>query len=79
MVQNPFDNIAVRKSIEPLGNFKDTFPFFSGNTGIQSFLIFGDICIFFLKDMGYLKKKKLIMGYGILYHFRIPFPKSRIG
>ena len=28
VVQNPFDNIAVRKSIEPLGNFKDTFLIF---------------------------------------------------
>ena len=32
--------------------------------GIQSFLIFGDNCRIFLKDMGYFWKK--IMGYGIL-------------
>ena len=32
--------------------------------GIQSFLIFGDNCRIFLKDMGYFLKK--LMGYGIL-------------
>ena len=32
--------------------------------GIQSFLIFGDNCRFFFKDMGYFLKK--LMGYGIL-------------
>ena len=32
--------------------------------GIQSLLIFGDICRFFFKDMGYFLKK--LMGYGIL-------------
>ena len=32
--------------------------------GIQSFLIFGDNCRIFFKDMGYFLKK--IMGYGIL-------------
>ena len=34
------------------------------NMGIQSFLIFGDNCRIFLKDMGYFLKK--LMGYGIL-------------
>ena len=34
------------------------------NMGIQSFLIFGDNCRFFCKDMGYFLKK--LMGYGIL-------------
>ena len=34
------------------------------NMGIQSFLIFGDNCRFFLKDMGYFLKK--LMVYGIL-------------
>ena len=32
--------------------------------GIQSFLIFGDNCRIFFKDMGYFLKK--LMGYGIL-------------
>ena len=32
--------------------------------GIQSFLIFGDNCRIFFKDMAYFLKK--IMGYGIL-------------
>ena len=32
--------------------------------GIQSFLIFGDSCRIFFKDMGYFLKK--LMGYGIL-------------
>ena len=34
------------------------------NMGIQSFLIFGDNCRMFLKDMGYFLKK--LMGYGRL-------------
>ena len=34
------------------------------NMGIQSFLIFGDNCRIFFKDMGYFLKK--LMGYGIL-------------
>ena len=34
------------------------------NMGIQSFLIFGDNCQIFFKDMGYFLKK--LMGYGIL-------------
>ena len=63
MVQHLFDNIAVRKCIEPLGDFKDTF-LFSRDMGIPSFLIFGDICLIILKDMGYFLKK--LMGYGIL-------------
>ena len=32
--------------------------------GIQSFLIFGDNCRIYFKDMGYFLKK--LMGYGIL-------------
>ena len=32
--------------------------------GIHNFLIFGDNCRIFFKDMGYFLKK--IMGYGIL-------------
>ena len=32
--------------------------------GIQSFLIFGDNCRIFFKDMGHFLKK--LMGYGIL-------------
>ena len=53
MVQHPFDNIKVRKCIEPLGNLKDTFHFFSRDIGMRIFLIFGDICLIVLKDMGY--------------------------
>ena len=42
---------------------RDTFIKF-WDMGIQSFLIFGDNCRNFFKDMGYFLKK--LMGYGIL-------------